>query len=303
MPYYSTPQGQGFYNPNPYRDDFTGNNVSGGSMAGFGVNSRGRPADGLFGMFGGTLAPESGDYTQAATQQARMGADAINQQTQQNRPDQFNAFGSGVTWSMGPDGQPVQRQSFGGGGLGQGATGLQQQFGQTYSQGFNYSPDQARNQAIDSAYGQATSRLDPQFNQRQEQLQTQLMNQGLDPQSEAYKNAMGDFSRERNDAYNGALSSAIGQGTQAGNTLFQQALQQRALPMQELAGLNQFTGQQGFNSAGVAAPPQLLQAGSLQDASNYRNWQANNQAQGDFTGALGNFGTGVVSAAGKLFGF
>jgi hypothetical protein len=62
------------------------------------------------------------------------------------------------------------------------------------------SGDAARQQAIDAAYGQATSRLDPQWEKREAAARTQLMNQGLDPSSEAFKSQMADMSQQRNDA-------------------------------------------------------------------------------------------------------
>ena len=73
--------------------------------------------------------------------------------------------------------------------------------------------DYDRNQVINSLYGQQTSRLDPQWQQRDEAMRTQLANQGLAPGGEAYTNAMRDQTFARNDAYNSALNSAIGNAT------------------------------------------------------------------------------------------
>jgi hypothetical protein len=246
-------------------------------------------------------APPPPDYTGAAEKTA-----------QQNRPNQVNANGSQITWTIGPDGRPVQSQSFGG-PLAGANTALQGQLANEYSTPFDMSKipgltsgAAARDQAINGAYSQATSRLDPQFAQREEQLRTQLLNQGLDPGSEAYQTQMANFGRDRNDAYSSAMNGAIGQGTAAGQAIFNQslaghqtgmtdALTKRGLPGQELAGMQGFLQQPGFQSGA-----DYLGAAGLTDAAGFRNWQAHNQAEANAygagfqaLGALGSLGTGV----------
>lgn len=252
----------------------------------------------------GKQAPPSPNYQGAAQQQAQSSAQNVAQQTAQNRPNQTNAFGGSVTWGIGPDGQPTQTQSFGG-PLGQATQGLMGQAAANFGTPFSFNGpaltngDDARNQAITAAYGQATSRLDPQWKQREQQMQTQLANQGLDPSSEAYKNAMGELGRERNDAYSSAMNGAIGQGTEAGNAIFNQsllgrqntwneAMQQRGLPLQELQGLGGLLGQAGFNSAGLADATQYLPAAMAQGNYGLQQWQAQNQANADIAGGAGN---------------
>lgn len=93
--------------------------------------------------------------------------------------------------------------------------------------GYNYNADfgsipgyqygvNPNHEVSDAMYAQATSRLDPQFQQRDNEVRTRLANQGLTPGSAAYDRAMGNFTRERNDAYNIANYSAIGAGETAG---------------------------------------------------------------------------------------
>jgi len=84
--------------------------------------------------------------------------------------------------------------------------------------------DPAVQNAINAQYGQATSRLDPQWAQASEQQQAQLTAQGLNPNDAAWRNSMTLFNNAKNDAYNQALSSAIGAGDQEQNTLYGQAL-------------------------------------------------------------------------------
>lgn len=105
----------------------------------------------------------------------------------------------------------------------------------------------ARDQAINAAYGQATSRLDPQFAQRETSLRNQLYGQGLREGDQAFDNAMSNFSRDRNDAYGSAMNSAIGQGTAAGQAVFGQNLQARQQNISEQQA-NQYQGLNAVNS-------------------------------------------------------
>lgn len=75
----------------------------------------------------------------------------------------------------------------------------------------------AMQNASNAVYGQATSRLDPQWQQAQSAQNAQLANQGLGANSTAFQNQQGIFDRAKNDAYNQADMSAIqaGQAVQA----------------------------------------------------------------------------------------
>jgi hypothetical protein len=180
-------------------------------------------------VFGKGGAPEAPDFAGAAREQTKL-----------NRPDQFGPFGSTV-WNGN-----TQTTSLAG-GLGQGAESLMGQIG---AQGPLGTGDDARNQAIDSAYTQASSRLDPQWGQREESTRAMLANQGLDPGSEAYGNEMGNFSRGRNDAYSSAMANAIGQGTAAGNSVFQNNLAGQMAPYQQLGALQGLSRPGAYGSAG-----------------------------------------------------
>ena len=123
-------------------------------------------------------------------------------------------------------------------GIGQGVDNAAGAIG---SQGALPTGQEARDQAITAAYGQATSRLDPQWDQRQGALTAQLANQGLStgsiPGGKAAADAMAAFGRDRNDAYSSAMNGAIGQGTAAGSALFNQGVTAQMLPYQQLAAL------------------------------------------------------------------
>lgn len=262
----------------------------------------------------GKSAPSPPDFTGAAREQANASRDIAREQTWANRPNQENPFGASVQWTQGPDGQWTQRQSFGG-PLGGAANALQQQAANALGQPLDFSSlgalgtgDDARNQAINAAYGQATSRLDPQWDKRGDALRTQLLNQGLTEGSEAYKSAMGDFGQQRNDAYTSALSSAIGQGTAAGNSVFQnnlasrqQALSEilrgRSQPLMEAQALQGFLAQPSFMGASAGQAPNLLGAAQGQYNADLSSWQASNQANADLWGGLLNAGMGIYSLA------
>jgi len=103
--------------------------------------------------------------------------------------------------------------------------------------------------AANAAYQQATSRLDPQWQHQQQDLQTQLANQGISVNSDAYTRAMQDFNNSKNDAYNQANYSAIQAGVNQGQTQFGEDLgksqqQLAAQVQQQQLGLGQ--QQQGF---------------------------------------------------------
>lgn len=258
-------------------------------------------------------APTPPDFMGLANQQAGQQQNFLNQQTQANRPNQSNPYATS-TWAQGPDGQWSQSSQFTGpmAGLNQ---SLQQQAAQAMGTPFSLSGlpqvgtgEQARQQAIDGAYGQATRRLDPAFQQREDALRTRLQNQGLQAGSEAYNREMDNFGRERNDAYNGALSNAIGQGTAAGNAIFQQGMQSREQALQEmlrqrgqafseLGGMQGLLGQQGFMGAGLAQAPNLLGAAGMQDAANMGRYQLSQQQMSDYLGA----GMQLLGTAGSAF--
>lgn len=211
---------------------------------------------------------------------------AVDKTIMANRPDVNGPFGS-TDWTKNADGTWTMAQGFNG-TLGGASNSLQQQMAQAYGSPM-MTGDSARQQAIDSAYGQATSRLDPQWNQREEQTRTRLMNQGLDPQSEAYANALSQFGRDRNDAYSSAMNGAIGQGTMAGQSVFNQNMAARNQPLQSLLSMQGLLpGQPGGGGGNYLGAQQAQNA--MQTAEQQR--QAQEQAQ-----ALQAVTTGVTTAA------
>lgn len=248
---------------------------------------------------GGKNVPPPGNYR-----------DAAEETSQANRPDQQNAFGGNIHWSRDANGNWTQSQSFGG-PLGGAADSLQQQAAGALSSPFDMSGlpqlgngDQARQQAISSAYDASTARLDPRFAREEDALRTRLQGQGLDPDSEAGKNALSEFGQNKNDAYQQALASAISQGTAAGDSVFRNNATAHGMALSDLltgrhealGSLGQMQGlldQPGFNSG-----PNYLAALGLQDNAN-RQFAGDmrdqtNDAVGGFMDLLGSIGKFIL---------
>jgi len=249
-------------------------------------------------------APPPPDFRGAAEAQAAGSGATTAAQTQANRPDQTTPFASSQ-WRQNPDGSWSQSTGFGGplGGL---SSSLQQQAAGAMGTPFDLSGlpaldsgQAARDQAIQASYGQATSRLDPMWSQREEQQRTRLLNQGLDPASEAYRGAERQLGQQRNDAYQGAMNAAIGQGNEAGQAIFGQSLarrqnalgdmlRQRGQALGELGGLQGFLAMPGFQGAGRAEGAQYLPAALAGGNYAMNAWQGQNQANADmFNGITG----------------
>lgn len=252
------------------------------------------------------------DFKGAAEQQGDSSKQNIGQQTLANRANQSSPF-SNEQWSQGPDGSWQRNLGFSG-GLQAGASSLSDQAGQALGQPLDdslFGPvmggDAARDQAITGAYNQATSRLDPQWDQRMNSEQAQLSNMGLDPNSEAARTQMGNLGRERNDAYGSAMNSAIGQGTQAGQAVFNQnaqqhqmaladALRRRSAPIEQMGQLQSLFQTPGYNTAGAADATNYFGAQQAQSGWEMQNAQMQNQFWGDLAGGV----MGMAGSAAKL---
>ena len=141
----------------------------------------------------------------------------------------------------------------------------------------------------DKAYGNYTSRLDPQWNQRQQGIETQLANQGIAPGTEAYTNAMRDFNSARNDAYTQAQTASFNLMPQTYNL----AASARQQPLQELQGLMGLSSAQmpqfaGYAQQGQTAGPDYLNAANAQYQNQLANTNAQNaQASNTMSGLMG----------------
>ena len=274
------------------------------------------------------------DMMRLAREESRLSQGLIRQQTAANRPDQFTPWGSTIWEDLGDDRwrQTValnptdQRALEAQSGIGAGRSELAldilgratDEFGSPARwQAMEANPvgtgAGTRQRAEDALYGRAASRLDPQWAQRTEAMETKLWNQGLRPGDEAYDAAMGNMERARADAYNQAAFSAIaGGGREAARDFTmdmqrrQQAiaeeLKRRGVTINEINALAQ--GQQistpefaGFKSAGAAQSPNLVGAAQIANRSAWDRYGAEEaEQQGWMSGLMG-----LAGAAGNFF--
>jgi len=146
---------------------------------------------------------------------------------------------------------------------------------------FNYDLMGGRQAAEDAAYGRATSRLDPQFQQREQAMMTDLRNKGLSPGDQAYDAAMMNFNRSRNDAYEQARMGA----TLEGRLESQQDYGQQLGAFQTNLGAQ---GQQFGQSQQSAALANALRQQSMQEDVAQRGF---NLAEADYI--MGDYGVNV----------
>lgn len=228
------------------------------------------------GSGGKKSAPAPPDFASLATQQ-----------TAANRPNQSNPFGS-TTWD--PTHQ-TQTTSFGA-GLQPTADSLMGQFANANSTPLD-NGESARKAATDSLYSQATSRLDPMWQQREQSTNAGLANQGLDPGSEAGARQLDVLGRARNDAYTSAENSAVAGGATAASQQQQLDLNSRAAPLQGLSGLRSLLGMPAYGQAG-----DLLGAGNMGYNAQLSNFNANGGSLGGYGQLLQALGP-LIQAGGK----
>lgn len=141
-----------------------------------------------------------------------------------------------------------------------------------------------REAITDAVWNRAKSRLDPNWQSAEDRNRTRLSNQGLSQNSTAYRGAMDDFGRSRNDAYDQALSSAILAGSDQQNTLFNQAMAQ--------GNFGNAARQQGFQNDALARSQPindfqaLLGMGQIQMPGSYQG-PTTGVAPTDVMGAYG----------------
>ena len=248
--------------------------------------------------------PPPPDYAGAASATASGNLDAARLASRANRVDQYTPYGSQVyTSGVGGDadrwrsdinltdtGQKLlDYQNEASLGLGEQTTQALDRVNAGLSQPFDYGSVQDVN---DASYKAQTDRLDPQWEQRQAATETQLINQGLRPGTEAYDNAMRVMGEARNDAYGQARINAINTSPQT----MQMASALRSQPLNELNALR--TGSQVTNPTFTNAPQQGQTAGAdMLGATNamYGAQIAGNNAE---QASASNFNSGLMSLAG-----
>jgi hypothetical protein len=189
-----------------------------------------------------------------------------------------NNFGAGPELTLEPGNRQSYRNTTDPGAQVRLDAGNNQSYRNTFDQGQQVQGQvgptdftQDRNDVTDAVVGQARSRLDPYYNQQEDRLRNRLANQGISQNDTAYSNAMGDFGRDRNDAYNQAIYSGVQQGAAEQQALFGQKVQQGQFA-------NEAAGQQ--YGQGLGALQAYNQATEQQNAQKLAGSQFYNQAAG-----------------------
>lgn len=214
------------------------------------------------------------DFTNLAYQQNDIAQQNNTQQTNLNRPDQYNAWGS-TTWDPSNQTQTSQFSAPVQGVWNNMMAGLQSPFDMS-------SVDAARQEGRDAAYGFGSSRLGDRFGRGEDALRANLAAQGItDMNSEAARGEYTNFNNAKNDAYDQLYSSAFNLGESAGNNRLSQLIMGRRAPIDEFNALMSGGKQSPFMAASQVDTPDLLGAANS-------NWQANllgqNAAMGNITG-------------------
>jgi len=177
------------------------------------------------------------------------------------------------------------------------------------SKGFDFSllPAQQIN-AGQTAQDAIMARLNPQYDRRQQSLESQLANQGIARGTEAWKAGMTDLDNARNDAY---IQAGL-QGINTGNAARQQALQEQQFGRTDsLNMINALrTGSQVQQPNFINAPQQqttagadLLGAANQQYGANLGAYNAQQAGANNFMGGLMGLGGSAFGAAGNAGGF
>lgn len=199
----------------------------------------------------GKKSPKAPDFSGLAQQEAQSNKEAIQYQTQANRPNQFTPWGSSQ-WNLDPaTGKSTQNvaldrvsqatldnQRHIAGSFSNTANDLRHRARRNLVPEMDYRKftewgdlgdyDTRRQAAEDGAYGRSTSRLDPYWEQQNNDMDVQLRSQGLVPGDAAYDRAYANMSRSQNDAYALAQADSQAAGRQESELAFGQQLGEAA---------------------------------------------------------------------------
>lgn len=180
-----------------------------------------------------------------------------------------------------------------------GVGGVEAHFG--VQRGNQIAANNARNAAFDQEmrahsdrlYAESERRLNPQFEQQQRAFEQSLVSRGIDPNSEAGKNARAQFDQARNDAFATARANADQAALGYQNQSFQQDLANRQLQQQELDRQQQIAMSAIYGGMDNQRWEQQFNEGRRQFDQGQQNWQSGFNASlddADFSRMLGLMG-------------
>lgn len=157
--------------------------------------------------------------------------------------------------------------------------------------------DAARQAAQDAVYNQYMERLQPQFQQQTDDLQTRLVNQGLGVGTEAYQRAMSDLLQEQNKATNQAAYQSV----LAGQNAYTQDLQNQIAAgsfgnQAQQAYINQLLSALTGSASGYENQQNIFSVGTGKSNLQYRQDKANAASKSGFGSSLGSLAGGIIGA-------
>lgn len=159
--------------------------------------------------------------------------------------------------------------------------------------------DSSRN----AAYDMQKAYLDPQYQQRQGDLENKLVQQGVLQNSDAWNRAMEGLGRERTFDYNNAFNNSFDKGLAAQGQLYNQGLSSNQNAFGQATTRGNFANaaqSQGFNQAMANAQLNNSGAGQL-GAQRLAQMNAGNAAQGQAYGQNANDAQFANNAQGQQF--
>lgn len=157
--------------------------------------------------------------------------------------------------------------------------------------------DAARQAAQDAVYNQYMERLQPQFQQQTDDLQTRLVNQGLGVGTEAYQRAMSDLLQEQNKATNQAAYQSV----LAGQNAYTQDLQNQIAAgsfgnQAQQAYINQLLSALTGSASGYENQQNIFSVGTGKSNLQYQKDKANAASKSRFGSSLGSLAGGAIGA-------
>ncbi|HAC57209.1 MAG TPA: hypothetical protein DCF73_02495 [Rhodobiaceae bacterium] len=271
--------------------------------------------------------PPAPDPVKTANAQAAANRETAITQSELNMVNQYTPYGS-LEYSQrgtGTDGTPLYSATTTLSPEQQQILNLQNQAGIQYGETANQQLSQVRDRlaqpldysslgeapradqaAWDTAYNALLKRNQPQADQRLAALETRLANQGIGYGSEAWQRAMDDYNRGQNDFGIAAQLAATGEMGQrfnmealARDRAINEMIQQRQIPLNELAAM--MSGSQVQNPNFVGTPQTQVGQTPIADSiyasyngqmnaynANLQNQAANNQGLYGLLGAGAN---------------
>lgn len=268
--------------------------------------------------FGKQSAPAAPDYTGAAQATSQGNLQAAQAAAAANRVNQVTPYGSltysesgrdsqgnpmwTATQSLAPEQQKLldyqNKTSLGLGSIqNQGLGYVQNMLDKPFDT--SQLPAQQIN-AGQTAQDAVMSRLEPSFDRRQSQLETQLANQGIARGTEAYTAAQSDLNNARNDAYTQAALQGMGIGQQARQQSLQEQSFLRNEPLNTLNAVR--TGAQVQGPQFTNVPQQATTQGADYLGATNAGYQAASGNTNAANAGSSNMMSGLMGMAGSWIG-